>query len=314
MGQKVNPNGLRIGINRGWSSQWYAEKGAFAKNIKEDNEIRKFLTTPNKEIATKKVAEKPEGENAEAKAVAKSSINVGKIIKDAGLSRIDIKRVGNDKLFVDIRVMKPAIVLGQDGANIPYIRNGIEKIVNGRVTPKQLDPKNKKPGTVDVKIHIIEVKNPNLDATLVARDIADQIENRASFRMVQKKAIQRVMRAGAKGIKTSTGGRLNGAEIARTESYREGPLGLMTLSQDIDYALCEAHTIYGVIGVKVWIARPEGFDEDKSCEKQARNDRGGAPRRPFNRDGKGGNGGNFRGNGRNQAKPAPVPSDEKKGE
>lgn len=312
MGQKVNPNGLRIGINRGWSSQWYAEKGAFAKNIKEDNEIRKFLTTPNKELTTKKAASEAEGE---AKA-AKTSVNVGKIIKDAGLSRIDIKRIGSDKLIVVIRVMKPAIVLGQDGSNIPFIRNGIEKIVNGRVTKKQLDPKNKKPGTVDIQISIVEVKNPNLDATLVARDIADQIENRASFRMVQKKAIQRVMRAGAKGIKTSTGGRLNGAEIARTESYREGPLGLMTLSQDIDYALAEAHTIYGVIGVKVWIARPEGFDEDKSCEKQARDDRRGAPRRPFNKDGKGngGNGGRFHSGNKPQARPAPLPSEDKKGE
>lgn len=324
MGQKVNPNGLRIGINRGWSSQWYAEKGAFAKNIKQDNAIRKFLTTPNKELATKKVAAPASKPAEEVKAedgakvapvAPKGNANIGKLIKDAGLSRIDILRVGNDKLSVVIHVMKPGIVLGQDGANLVFIKNGLEKIVNGRVTKKQLDPKNKKPGDVDIKIVIVEVKNPNLDATLVARDVADQIENRASFRMVQKKAIQRVMRAGAKGIKTSTGGRLNGAEIARTESYREGPLGLMTLSQNIDYSLAEAHTIYGVIGVKVWIARPEGFDETKSCERAARDERKGT-RRPFNKD-KAGNNSRFhgqRGQGRPQTAPAPVPSDEKKGE
>ena len=228
MGQKVNPNGLRIGINRGWSSQWYAEKGAFAKNIKQDNAIRKFLTTPNKELATKKVAAPASKPAEEVKAedgakvapvAPKGNANIGKLIKDAGLSRIDILRVGSDKLSVVIHVMKPGIVLGQDGANLVFIKNGLEKIVNGRVTKKQLDPKNKKPGDVDIKIVIVEVKNPNLDATLVARDVADQIENRASFRMVQKKAIQRVMRAGAKGIKTSTGGRLNGAEIARTELF-----------------------------------------------------------------------------------------------
>lgn len=283
MGQKVNPNGLRIGINRGWSSQWYAEKGAFAKNIKQDNAIRKFLTNPK--------------------------TPVGQTIKNAGLSRIDIARTNS--LLINIYVMKPGIVIGQDGANMVIIKNGLEKIVNGKFTKKQLDPKNKKAEDVDIKIAIIEVKNPDLDATLVARSIADQIEQRASFRTVQKKAIQRVMRAGAKGIKTSTGGRLNGAEIARTESYREGPLGLMTLSQNVDYALAEAHTIYGVIGVKVWIARPDGFREDVACQKSGRDDKRG-PRRPFNKGAQGGKGRD--GQGRPASRPAPVPADEKKGE
>lgn len=280
MGQKVNPNGLRIGINRGWSSQWYAEKGNYAKNIKQDNDIRHFLTNPK--------------------------TKVGQNIKNAGLSRIDIYRA--NALTIAIYVMKPGIVLGQDGANVGEIKNGLEKIINGKFTKKQLDPKNRKASDTEIKLSIVEVKNPDLDATLVARSIADQIEQRASFRMVQKKAIQRVMRAGANGIKTATGGRLNGAEIARTESYREGPLGLMTLSQDIDYSLAEAHTIYGVIGCKVWIARPAGFKEDVASEKQQRDDRRG-PRRPFVRPRP-----TQQGQARPQAKPAPVPTADKKGE
>lgn len=288
MGQKVNPNGLRIGISRGWSSQWYAEKGAFAENLKQDNAIRKFLTDPK-------------GDPEDPKHT------VSNAIKAAGLSRIDIHRA--NALTVAIYVMKPGIVLGQDGANVALIKKGLEKIVNGKFTKKQRDPKNKKPGDVEIKLSIVEVKNPDLDATLVARSIADQIEQRASFRLVQKKAIQRVMRAGAKGIKTATGGRLNGAEIARTESYREGPLGLMTLSQDIDYASAEAHTIYGVIGVKVWIARPAGFREDVASEKRMDDRRG--PRRPFVRGARP----QGQGQGRPQGgRPAPVPTPDKKGE
>lgn len=237
MGQKVNPNGLRIGISRPWSGQWYADRKKFAETLKQDIDIRRFLEPR---------------------------------LKEAGLSRIDIQRT--KVLTVICVVQKPGVVIGQDGTNMTLLKNGLERIVNGKVTKKQLA--TKLPTDTEINISVVEVKNPDFDANLVAQSIASQIENRASFRMVQKKAIQRVMRAGAKGIKTQTAGRLNGAEISRAEYYRDGALGLETLSANIDYALCEAHTIYGVIGVKVWIARPDNFTEEKSVERSLE-------RRPF---------------------------------
>lgn len=275
MGQKVNPNGLRIGISRPWSGQWYADRKTFAKLLKQDIEIRKYLEPK---------------------------------LKEAGLSRIDIQRT--KVLTIVCFVQKPGIVIGQDGAKLNELKNGLEKIVNGKFTKKQLE--NKRKGDVDIKISIVEVLNPDLDANLVAQSIATQIEQRASFRTVQKKAIQRVMRAGAKGVKTQTGGRLNGAEIARAEEYKEGALGLETLFNNIDYACVEAHTIYGVIGVKVWIARPDGFKEDVASERPNNkySNRGGNRRGGFNP--------NFKGNKANkvEAKPAVLPTvdTEQKGE
>ena len=244
MGQKVNPNGLRIGISRPWTGQWYADRKKFAETLKQDIDIRRFLEPR---------------------------------LKEAGLSRIDIQR--SKALTVTCVVQRPGMVLGQDGKNMEELKNGLERIVNGKFTKKQLATKT--PSDTEIKIALVEVKNPDFDAALVAQSIASQIEQRASFRMVQKKAIQRVMRAGAKGIKTQTSGRLNGAEISRTESYKDGALGLETLSANIDYALAEAHTLSGVIGVKVWIARPEGFTEEKSVERspERRSFRGGN-RRP----------------------------------
>lgn len=281
MGQKVNPNGLRIGISRPWTGQWYADRKKFAETLKQDIDIRRYLEPR---------------------------------VKEAGLSRIDIQRT-EKKVIINVFVAKPGLVVNKldntvaakkeeakpeeakaEATEQPAeekkpvadkkaekkpesIREGLQRIINGKVTPKQR--KTAKPTDVEIKINLIEVKNPDFDANLVAQDIAKQIENRASFRMVQKKAIQRVMRAGAKGIKTATSGRLNGAEIARTEVYKDGALGLETLSANIDYALAEAHTIYGVIGVKVWIARPEGFTEEKSVEKSADRKFGGrGNRRP----------------------------------
>ncbi len=241
MGQKVNPNGLRIGISRPWTGQWYADRKKFAETLKQDIDIRRYLEPR---------------------------------LKDAGLSRIDIKRTKS--LIITCFVQFPGKVTGQDGSNIKALENGLQGIINGKITKKQLATKN--PSDVDIKLTLVDVKNPDFDAALVAQSIATQIEQRASFRMVQKKAIKRVMDAGAKGIKTQTSGRLNGAEISRSESYRDGSLGLETLSANIDYALAEAHTMYGVIGVKVWIARPDGFTEEKSVQRQAE-------RRGFNRRG-----------------------------
>lgn len=178
MGQKVNPNGLRIGINRDWSSHWYADKKNFASCLDEDIKIRGYLEPLLNKI-------------------------------DAGLSRIDIERI-KDHITVTVLVSHPAIVIGKDSEQINAIKAKLSKIL-------------KKDGK-KIDVAIVEIKNPDLDAMLVAKDIAKQLQERASYRVVQKKALQRVMRAGAKGCKTMTKGRIGGAEIARYEEYREGVL------------------------------------------------------------------------------------------
>lgn len=167
------------------------------------------------------------------------------LLKDAMLSRVEIERINTFEsgytVVVSLLVARPGVVIGQNGDNIKALTAKLEKLV--------------KSGTL--RLSVVEVKNPDLDATLVAQDIARQLENRASFRAVQKKTIQRVRRAGAKGCKTLISGRLNGAEIARSEGYKEGIIPLHTLRSDIDYAHAEAHTTYGRLGVKVWICRGE---------------------------------------------------------
>lgn len=167
------------------------------------------------------------------------------ILKDAMLSRIEIERINTFEkgytVVVSVFVARPGVVIGQNGEKIKALTAKLEKLV--------------KSGTL--RLSVVEIKNPDLDATLVAQDIARQLENRASFRAVQKKTIQRVRRAGAKGCKTLISGRLNGAEIARSEGYKEGIVPLHTLRSDIDYAHAEAHTTYGRLGVKVWICRGE---------------------------------------------------------
>ncbi len=221
MGQKVNPNGMRIGINRDWNSKWYASKQDFATFLHEDIKIRKFLETN---------------------------------LKKAQLSHVEIQRIKTDKghtVTVNAFVALPGVALGQDGANIKNITKGLTKLVNGS----------------ELKVEIVEVKQPDLDANLVAQSIARQLEERASFRSVQKKAIQKVMRAGAKGCKTSISGRLGGAEIARAEGYHEGVIPLHTLRSDIDYACAEAATTYGRLGCKVWICKGE-IRKAKNAEKK----------------------------------------------
>ena len=215
MGQKVNPNGLRLGINRDWSSHWCADKKTFPKYLHEDILIRNYLEPLLDGIK-------------------------------AGLSHIDIERIKNS-IKISIFASQPALVIGTDSAQINAIKKNLVKIL-------KKDPKN-------IEVSIVEVKNPDLDARLVAKDIAHQLEERGSYRVVQKKAIQRVRHAGAKGCKTRTKGRIGGAEIARYEEYREGVLSLHTLRQPIDYACYPAHTTYGVIGVKVWIALPDNYKE-----------------------------------------------------
>ena len=211
MGQKVNPVGMRIGVNRDWNSRWYASDKEYHVFLNEDINIRSYLS---------------------------------KNLKDAGLSHVEIERSKSDKgynVVIQVFVAQPGVVIGQDGKRINQIKKELTKLVK----------------EASVRVDVIEVKNPDLDANLVAQSICAQLEARASFRTVQKKAIQRVRKAGAKGCRTLVSGRLGGADIARSEGYKEGVIPLHTLRSDIDYAHCEAATTYGRLGVKVWICRGE---------------------------------------------------------
>ena len=221
MGQKVNPHGARVGVIKDWSTRWYADKKDFADNLISDAKIRKLLK--NLEFTDDK-------SNRTVK------------LYDAGVSTVEIeRRFDNDKVrvTVTVNVAKPGIVIGANGANIEKIKAAIVK---------ELGMKN-----AQVILNVQEIKNPDLDAQLVAENIAAQLENRVSFRRAMKKCLQSSMRAGAKGIKTSVSGRLGGADIARSEGYHEGSIPLQTLRADIDYGTAEAKTAYGRIGVKVWI-------------------------------------------------------------
>ena len=225
MGQKVNPVGLRIGVNKNWNSRWYANDNEFHVFLNEDVKVREFLE---------------------------------KKLKEALLSHIEIERIKTDKgysVIVMVFVARPGVVIGQDGKNINELKDQLAKLLKN----------------ADVRIDVVEVKNPDLDANIVAQEIAKQLEERASFRTAQKKAIQRVRKAGAKGIKTSVSGRLGGADIARAEGYREGVIPLHTLRSDIDYACVHAATQYGRLGVKVWICRGEIRPE---LQKKKNNEKG----------------------------------------
>ena len=220
MGQKVNPHGARVGVIKDWSTRWYADKNHFADNLVSDAKLRKMIK--NLEFTDDK---------------SKKTVK----LFDAGVSAIDIeRRFDNDKtrVMVTMNVAKPGIVIGANGANIEKIKAAIAK---------ELGP------NAQVILNVQEIKNPDLDAQLVAENIAAQLEGRVSFRRAMKKCLQSSMRAGAKGIKTSVSGRLGGADIARSEGYHEGSIPLQTLRADIDYGFAEAKTAYGRIGVKVWI-------------------------------------------------------------
>ncbi len=216
MGQKVNPIGLRTGINKDWSSRWYASKKDFATFLNRDVEIRKYL---------------------------------GKKLKDASVSNVVIER-NSKRTEVFINASRPGLIIGQSGTEIEKVKKDVSKLVDE-----------------NIQISVVEIKNPDLVAQLVADSIAHAIENRVSFRVAQKKAIRNTMKAGAKGIKTLVSGRLGGADIARGEGYSEGTIPLHTLRENIDYAASEADTTYGKIGVKVWI--------DKGEILEAKNKKGG---------------------------------------
>ena len=220
MGQKVNPHGARVGVIKDWSTRWYADKKNFADNLVSDAKLRKMIKTL--EFTDDKI---------------KKPVR----LSDAGVSDIAIeRRFDNDKtrVTVTLNVAKPGIVIGANGANIEKIKAAIAKELGGNA---------------QIILNVQEIKNPDLDAQLVAENIAAQLENRVSFRRAMKKCLQSSMRAGAKGIKTSVSGRLGGADIARSEGYHEGSIPLQTLRADIDYGFAEAKTAYGRLGVKVWI-------------------------------------------------------------
>ncbi len=222
MGQKAHPIGLRVGINRGWDSNWYAPKKDFAKFLNRDIKIREYLVKNLKEAA------------------------VASIIIERNKKRTDIR----------INTAKPGIIIGRGGEDIEKLRKVLSKLVEE-----------------DIYISIVEVRKPDLDAALVAENIAHQIENRANYRNAQKKAIKTVMKAGAKGVKTSVSGRLNGVEMARTEGYSEGTVPLHTLRANIDYAHKEANTTYGKIGVKVWIYKGEVLKDQLPEQESAPRER-----------------------------------------
>ena len=201
MGQKVNPNGLRLGINKTWSSRWYA-KGNYVKLLHEDFKIEKYVK--NK-------------------------------LASASIAKLVIERAAK-KLRLTIFSSKPGIIIGKKGSDIEILKKTLAKMTK-----------------LEIFIDIKEIRKPEVEAKLVAENIASQLEKRISFRRAMKKAVQSSMRLGAKGIKVVCSGRLGGAEIARTEKYHEGSVPLHTLRNDIDYATAEAETTYGICGIKVWI-------------------------------------------------------------
>jgi small subunit ribosomal protein S3 len=261
MGQKTNPIGARLGIIRGWESNWYGNKRDYSTKLIEDNRIRTYLN---------------------------ARINKG------GISKIVIERTLN-KLIVTIHTSKPGIIIGKGGGEVDRIKEELKKLT----------------GKEDVQINILEIRRPELDAMIVGDTIARQIENRINYKRAIKMAIASALRMGAEGIKVKVSGRLGGAEIARTEEIKQGRTPLHTLRMDIDYASVFALTVYGKIGIKVWICKGEilgkrdlnpnfvGGKSDVSDRRERRE--GGEERRDHHRGGggdrRGGGGGDRRGGG-----------------
>ena len=234
MGQKVNPIGLRLGINRTWDSRWFAGKREFGKLLHEDVKIRAYLT---------------------------------KELKQAGVSKVLIERP-HKKCRVTIYSARPGVVIGKKGADIEKLRKKVADMTGS-----------------EVHLNIVEVRKPEIDATLVADNIAQQLERRVAFRRAMKRSVQSAQRLGAEGIKITCSGRLGGAEIARIEWYREGRVPLHTLRADIDYGVATAHTAYGTNGVKVWIFKGEILEHDPMAQDKRMNEvQDGSANRPPRRE------------------------------
>lgn len=241
MGQKVNPHGLRVGIIKDWDSKWYAEDD-FSDMLVEDYNIRQFL---KKKLSGKVDSRMRKYFTDADKKKAQSDW------ADAGISKIDIERASG-RVKVTVYASKPGVIIGKGGAEIENTKKELTKLTGKKVL-------------LDIK----EIKRPDRDAQLVAENIAHQLENRTSFRRAMKSAMQRTMKTGALGIKTSCGGRLGGADIARTETYSDGTIPLQTLRADIDYGFAEANTTYGKVGVKVWIYKGEILPTKNTDKAQA---------------------------------------------
>ena len=222
MGQKVNPNGFRLGVNRTWSSRWFS-KSDYAKFLHQDLEIKNY---------------------------------VEKKLKNASIAKINIERAAK-KLRISIYSSRPGIIIGKKGADIEDLKNKLSKLSN-----------------LEVFVDIKEVRKPEVEAKLVAENIASQLEKRVSFRRAMKKGVQSSMRLGAKGVKILCSGRLGGAEIARNEKYHEGSVPLHTLRSDIDYATAEAETTYGIVGIKVWINKGLILNKDPYASEKKQIEQG----------------------------------------
>jgi len=220
MGQKVNPVGLRVGINRGWDSVWFAKKNEYGKLLIEDYKIREYIK---------------------------------KNVVNSGVSQVIIERTSK-KCIVTIHTSRPGFVIGKKGSDVEKIKKNISGITNS-----------------EISLNIKEIKKPELNAYLVAENIAQQLVKRIAYRKTMKRAIQSALRLGAKGIRVCLAGRLAGNEIARTEWLREGSVPLHTFRADVDYAEAEALTTYGLIGVKVWIYKGEILNNTKKDNKEKEN-------------------------------------------
>ncbi|MDX1711177.1 MAG: 30S ribosomal protein S3 [Rhodovibrionaceae bacterium] len=226
MGHKVNPIGLRVGINRTWDSRWYADDD-YADLLHEDIRLRDYLRDR---------------------------------LQQAGVSRIVIERPAK-KARVTIHSARPGVVIGKKGADIEKLRRDLQKMTGS-----------------EVQLNIVEIRKPEIEARLVAENIAQQLERRVAFRRAMKRAVQNAMRLGAEGIRITCGGRLGGAEIARTEWYREGRVPLHTLRADIDYGEATAKTTYGTCGVKVWVFKGEILAHDPMAQDKRQQEMQGGGR------------------------------------
>lgn len=222
MGQKINPNGFRLGITTDHKTRWYSDK-QYASFVGEDVKIRTYLN---------------------------------KTLDKAGISSVEIER-RSERITIYLYAARPGIVIGRNGAEAERVRSQLEKL-----TGKQ------------VQLNILEVKNPEIDAQLVAKGVAEQLGARVAFRRAMRKAQQTAMRSGAQGIRIQCSGRLGGAEMSRSEFYREGRVPLHTLRADIDYGFHEAKTTFGRIGVKVWIYKGDLTDKELAAQQAANNRRG----------------------------------------
>jgi small subunit ribosomal protein S3 len=220
MGQKINPIGFRLGVNRGWDSIWFAKKKEFGKFLIEDFKIRKYIK---------------------------------KNIVNSGVSDIIIERSGK-KLIVSIHTSRPGFVIGKKGADIEKIKKNVLKIAKDN----------------EISVNIKEIKKPELNAYLIAENIATQLVKRIAYRRAMKRGMQSASRLGALGIKVMISGRLNGNEIARSEWEREGSIPSHTLRANIDYGTAEALTTYGIIGIKVWVYKGQLYKKDVENEKKER--------------------------------------------